>query len=341
MRRRPFTGDRGSVFVSWHRFGDAVRSRASAPSRAAHSTIRKAAAIFCAVAIALLARPATAAELAILNNGFSIRHEHRLVIGTTTRLFLSADNSSFTDVPTADITGYEKDLSLVLASPLPGPSPSPVLAVATIPLRAPSELDRSGSAKPLAANSGRAKSGPALPLNQVVNSASATYHLDPDLVNSVIHAESGFNAHAISPKGARGLMQLMPGTASHLGVSDAFDPQANVDGGSRYLRELLERYNFDLVKALAAYNAGPQRVEQYRGVPPFRETRAYVARIVHEYNKKKIAQEKEAKQKEKEARQNKPANKTTGKVPNSPKSAPTTIAGEVSGSSSQNRSPQR
>jgi hypothetical protein len=119
----------------------------------------------------------------------------------------------------------------------------------------------------------------------------------PDLVNSVIHAESGFNARAVSPKGARGLMQLMPATANQLGVNDAFDPQANVTGGSRYLRELLERYNFDLVKALAAYNAGPERVEQYRGVPPFRETRAYVARIVHEYNRKKIAQEKAAKQK--------------------------------------------
>ena len=91
-----------------------------------------------------------------------------------------------------------------------------------------------------------------------MNFASAAYHLDPDLVNSVIHAESGFNAHAISPKGARGLMQLMPGTGNKLGVNDAFDPQANVTGGSRYLRELLERYNFDLVKALAAYNAGPR-----------------------------------------------------------------------------------
>jgi soluble lytic murein transglycosylase-like protein len=129
----------------------------------------------------------------------------------------------------------------------------------------------------------------------VVNSASAAHHLDPDLVNSVIHAESGFNTRAVSPKGARGLMQLMPSTASQLGVRDAFDPETNVEGGSRYLRELLERYNFDLVKALAAYNAGPLRVEQYQGVPPFRETRAYVARIVHEYNTKKIAQEKEAK----------------------------------------------
>ncbi|MGC2247956.1 MAG: lytic transglycosylase domain-containing protein, partial [Terriglobales bacterium] len=132
-------------------------------------------------------------------------------------------------------------------------------------------------------------------LTEVVNSASAAYHLDPDLVNSVIHAESGFNSHAISPKGARGLMQLMPSTANNLGVKDVFDPEANVGGGSRYLRELLERYNFDLVKALAAYNAGPQRVEQYNGVPPFRETRAYVARIVHDYNRKKIAQEKQQK----------------------------------------------
>src|SRR5208337_2075966 len=159
------------------------------------------------------------------------------------------------------ITGYEEDLLLPL----------------------PATADARGSA-------------PAL--NEVVNSASAAYHLDPDLVNSVIHAESGFNSRAVSPKGARGLMQLMPSTAGQLGVHDAFDPATNVEGGSRYLRELLERYNFDLVKALAAYNAGPLRVEQYQGVPPFRETRAYVARIVHEYNTKKIAQEKEAKQKQ-------------------------------------------
>src|SRR5580698_9944950 len=222
-------------------------------------------AFLCAVAVVSLARPATAAELAILRNGFSIRHEHRLVMGATTRLYFAADDSRFTDVPTEEITGFEQDLSL------PAPADSHPSAFAS---------------------SGSAKSAP--PLNQVVNSASANYHLDPDLVNSVIHAESGFHAHAVSPKGARGLMQLMPGTASQLGVNDAFDPQANVEGGSHYLRELLERYNFDLVKALAAYNAGPERVEQYQGVPPFRETRAYVARIVHEYNTKKIAQEKAA-----------------------------------------------
>jgi soluble lytic murein transglycosylase-like protein len=82
---------------------------------------------------------------------------------------------------------------------------------------------------------------------------------------------------------------LMPQTASQLGVQNAFDPQANVEGGARYLRELLERYDFDLIKALAAYNAGPQRVEQYGGVPPYYETKAYVARIVRDFNKKKLA----------------------------------------------------
>ena len=129
-------------------------------------------------------------------------------------------------------------------------------------------------------------------LNEAVNSASGRYRLDPDLVNSVIKAESGFNVRAVSPKGAQGLMQLMPGTASQLGVPNAFDPQANIEGGTKYLRELLERYNFDLVKALAAYNAGPQRVEQFGGVPPYYETRLYVARIVKDFNKKKAARGK-------------------------------------------------
>jgi soluble lytic murein transglycosylase-like protein len=272
-----------------------------------------------AVAVALLARPATGAELAILRNGFTIRHEHRLMMGTTTRLYLAADDSNFTDVPTEEITGYEKDLSLPLPVPVPPPANSRA-AIAAPSASAKSEFGKSGFAK-----SGPAKSAPAPPLNEVVNIASAAYHLDPDLVNSVIHAESGFNARAVSPKGARGLMQLMPGTASQLGVNDSFDPQANVTGGSRYLRELLERYDFDLVKALAAYNAGPERVEQYRGVPPFRETRAYVARIVHEYNTKKTAQEKAAKQKAASVR-------APGKVPskaanNAPKKAPSRAQG--------------
>jgi hypothetical protein len=273
IREKSFAESLGSAGLFLNR-----RGHSGTPSRTLPAF---AALVLLFLGLAFLSGSARAAELAILSNGFSIRHEHRLVIGATTRLFLTADDSSFTDVPTAEITGFEKDLTL--AMPVPAPS---------------SAASSRGDAHDLAMSSltkTHSLAESAADMNQVVNSASAAYHLDPDLVNSVIHAESGFNAHAVSPKGARGLMQLMPGTANQLGVNDAFDPQANVTGGSRYLRELLERYNFDLVKALAAYNAGPQRVEQYRGVPPFRETRAYVARIVHEYNTKKIAQEKEAK----------------------------------------------
>jgi len=115
----------------------------------------------------------------------------------------------------------------------------------------------------------------------------------------VIRAESGFNSKAVSRKGAVGLMQLMPGTASQLGVKNPFDPSANVEGGSRYLRDLLDRYNLDLVKALAAYNAGPQRVQQFGGVPPYYETQAYVARIIRDFNRQKQAEKKAAKSKAK------------------------------------------
>jgi soluble lytic murein transglycosylase-like protein len=139
----------------------------------------------------------------------------------------------------------------------------------------------------------------------------------------VIRAESGFKVHAVSPKGAQGLMQLMPQTASKLGVPNAFDPQANVDGGTRYLRELLEKYNFDLVKALAAYNAGPHRVDQYHGVPPYRETRHYVASIVRDFNRKKLAQQKAAKAAAKAQSQQKPPIRTTNNPARTPAKAAT------------------
>jgi soluble lytic murein transglycosylase-like protein len=213
--------------------------------------------------LALTALPCLAADSAVLRNGFAIRHERREVIGTITRLYTSADNSSFVDVPTAEIDHIE-----------------------ALPAEAPVEqASNVSAAQPNVQTSTRRP----LDLNEVVNTASGTYRLDPDLLNSVIRAESGFNVRAVSPKGAQGLMQLMPKTASELGVHNVFDPQANVEGGARYLRELLERYNFDLIKALAAYNAGPQRVEQYGGVPPYYETKAYVARIVRDYNKKLAA----------------------------------------------------
>lgn len=119
---------------------------------------------------------------------------------------------------------------------------------------------------------------------------------------SLIRAESGFNARAVSPKGAQGLMQLMPQTATRLGVKDPMDPASNVEGGTRYLRELLELFNNDVIKALAAYNAGPERVAQYRGVPPYQETLTYVTRIVSDFNRKKmLARTQQASMKQRQA----------------------------------------
>jgi hypothetical protein len=229
------------------------------------------------------ALPCQAGEMAVLRNGFSIRHERREVIGDVTRLYVTADGSSYVDVPTAEIEHFEEAADLASDSGLRA-SARPQTAGLDVNCRATAFV---GSPRPDCRS-------PQLDLNEVVNAASGRYRLDPDLVSSVIKAESGFNVRAVSPKGAQGLMQLMPDTASKLGVPDAFDPQANVEGGTRYLRELLERYNFDLVKALAAYNAGPLRVEQYGGVPPYHETRAYVARIVKDFNKKKKAQQQSA-----------------------------------------------
>lgn len=109
--------------------------------------------------------------------------------------------------------------------------------------------------------------------------------LDPALVLAVVAVESGFRAEAVSPKGARGLMQLMPATAAALGVSNAFDPAANLDGGTRHLGALMTRYGGDLKKALAAYNAGTGAVDVHRGVPPYPETRDYVAKVLDRYQK--------------------------------------------------------
>jgi soluble lytic murein transglycosylase-like protein len=227
------------------------------------------------VLLALTALPSSAADSAILRNGFSIRYQRRQVIGAITRLYIDGDQSSFVDIPTAEIDHFESIPDSPAAHTKAEPAAAP----------APQPFD----------------------LNETVRAASGTYQLDPDLVTSVIRAESGFNVRAVSPKGAQGLMQLMPQTASQLGVRNAFDPQANVEAGTRYLRELLERYNFDLIKALAAYNAGPQRIDQYNGVPPYYETKAYVARIVRDFNKKKLAAQSPAPPAAKKTSTTKPA----------------------------------
>ena len=126
------------------------------------------------------------------------------------------------------------------------------------------------------------------PYTELIQSAAQRYGVDPELVSSVAAMESNFNPRAVSRRDARGLMQLLPETAARLGVTDVFDPRQNIDAGTRYLRELLDRYNHDLVLTLAAYNAGPDRVEQYRGVPPFMETISYVHKVRREYQRRKL-----------------------------------------------------
>ncbi len=199
---------------------------------------------------------ASAAELAVLQNGFTIRHERHEVVGDTTRLYTSAGAEDFIEVPTAQISSYAPD-----------DTPAPVV-------------------------NPTADEKKSIDIHAVIKDAGARHGLDPDFIASVVHAESSYNVRAVSPKGAQGLMQLMPRTAADLGVKDSFDAEANVEAGTKYLRQLLDQYNGDVIKALAAYNAGVQRVAQYHGLPPFRETQAYVRRIVLEYNRKKAEQRK-------------------------------------------------
>jgi len=142
------------------------------------------------IGILFLSLQVSAADLAILQNGFSIRHERREVIGNVTRLY-PGSGDSYVDIPNEQIEHFEKDSSI---------RPSSASAV------------------------------PVADLNDVIHSAGAKHRIDPDFISSVIHAESSFNPRAVSPKGAQGLMQLMPGTASQLGVQNPFDPNANVEG---------------------------------------------------------------------------------------------------------------
>lgn len=216
-----------------------------------------------------------ATDLAILRNGNSIRHERRQVVGSVTRLYLSDSASGYIEIPTDQIERFEADKTL----PLPSSTPAQVK---------PMPAAMTASSQPV-----DARSQPIIDRQSVdamVNGAGQRHQIDPDFINSVIRAESGFNNRAVSKKGAQGLMQLMPGTASQLGVANSFDPNANVEGGTKYLRELLEKYNYDVPKALAAYNAGSRRVDQYHGVPPYFETQTYVAKIIRDYNRRKLAQ---------------------------------------------------
>lgn len=255
-------------YLSTHRRGRATEAGPLQPARR-YAVFNLRSALFCVdrndrliclqfaykigIAVALfvlVSLSASAAQLAILRNGFAIRHERREVRGNVTRLYLTTTPDNFVEVSTPEIAGFEEDDAPVLPVSVPTPVSS---------------------------------------LDAMVRAACARNSVDPDLVNSVIAAESGFNPNAVSRKGAQGLMQLMPRTAAWLGVPNALDPASNVEGGTRFLRELLTHYNNDLTKALAAYNAGPERVEQYHGLPPYPETVAYVARIIRDLNRKKLS----------------------------------------------------
>jgi soluble lytic murein transglycosylase-like protein len=204
---------------------------------------------------------AYAAEHVTLKNGFDLFCDHRETDGEKVRLYVDAAGSSFLEVNASDIVTTEQvDWPKAAAAETAKEEPAGSVA-------GPEKLSDAD-------------------LKPMLTRAGTTYNLDADLLASVVRAESDGHAHAVSRAGAQGLMQLMPGTASDLGVADTFAPGENIQGGTAYLDSLLKRYNDNLALALAAYNAGPAAVDRWHGMPPYRETRAYVARVIHEYNRR-------------------------------------------------------
>jgi soluble lytic murein transglycosylase-like protein len=196
---------------------------------------------------------ARAAEHITLKNGFDLICDHREADGEHVRLYTTATN--FVEVRADEIAAVEAAPDILpVKTPLPAE---------TEPVDIPALTTRAGH----------------------------QHNVDVDLLASIIHAESGGNPHAISRAGAGGLMQLMPATAQQLGVEDRFHPDQNINGGTAYLDALLTRYHNDLALALAAYNAGPAAIDRYHGIPPYRETRAYVARVIREFNRRVAARQ--------------------------------------------------
>jgi len=187
----------------------------------------------------------------VLSSGGRLRIDRHEADGAKVRLF---HGTGFVEMDANLVRGFEDD-GLPFAVPVPAPEPAKEVSAITPTLPVP----------------------PVTPL-ELADAAADRYGLPRELVRSVMAAESGFQPQAISPKGAIGLMQLMPGTAQVLGA-DPYDQAQNVDAGTRYLRDLLEKYNYGLRHALAAYNAGPGAVDKYNGVPPYRETINYINRI--------------------------------------------------------------
>ena len=228
-------------------------------------------------AIAALATAAWASERVTLRNGYEMRCDHHATVDGRVRLYPGAGEDNFIEFSVQEISAVDQ-----VADPPP---------MTETPLS-----DSPGAAAPsTSAQVENARLSPA-DLHEILAKAGAAHNLDVALLASLVQAESGGNARAVSRAGARGLMQLMPKTAAGLGVTDSFKPDQNVSGGSAYLDALLTRYHEKLALALAAYNAGPAAVDKYRGIPPYYETRAYVARVIHEFNRRVRAREALAKQ---------------------------------------------
>ncbi len=222
-----------------------------------------------AALLAAVAMSAPAAERVILRNGFAMTCDRHAQAEDRIRLYLSAGEDNYIEFSTRDIAAIDL---------VPNPPSSPA----------------EPSSPPRSASRSNAQLTPA-DLAEMLAQAGRRHNLDVDLLASLVRAESGGNPRAISPAGARGLMQLMPANASDLGVQDSFRPDQNLRGGSAYLDALLTRYHNNLALALAAYNAGPAAVDKYHGFPPFQQTRVYVARVIHEFNRRVLAREARAK----------------------------------------------
>lgn len=216
------------------------------------------------VFLAGLAPAARGAEIVTLRNGYQMRCDHHAEADGQVWLYLGADEDNYIELRSAEITGVAPAPDQPALQPVPGAA-----------------ANRSHGADHLV--DGRLNHAD---LSEMLAQAGRAHNLDVDLLASLVNAESAGDPRAVSRAGAEGLMQLMPSTAATLGVRDRFQPDQNVRGGSRYLDALLTRYHDNLALALAAYNAGPEAVDRYHGVPPYPETRVYVARVIHEFNRR-------------------------------------------------------
>src|SRR5436190_20297903 len=206
------------------------------------------------ILILALALQSFAGEFAVLATGFRLHADHHEIDGATVRLYQK--DGGFSQMDASLVTAFEQEVEL----------PAAVAPVPVAPVVAP-----------------------VLQPRELVEAAARKNGLPPNFVHSVVRAESGYKPDAVSPKGAIGLMQLMPATAKAYGA-DPHDPGQNVEAGAAYLRELLIKYDGDARRALAAYNAGPGAVEKYNGVPPYAETQTYVDRVLRNYKRSSTAE---------------------------------------------------